>query len=498
MKEETMIKTLYKSMNKANRKTLKTHIKCLLWVVMICGLTTSLSVLLNSMGIGKENTLMIFLIGVLAITVLTKGYFYGFIGSIVSLLLFNYFFTEPLHSFIISNAQDYILIAFFLLASLICGTMSSKFQRQTEIAKQNEKTARQFYDISESFLNLSSTSSIVKKGINYINKYSNYPCSVKLDHTKFDAEESYYCSDNFSLPDYDKSKLYILPIKGLASQIGTITLANVDQPLSYEKEMLIKTVVYQMALVLDREFIYNERERIKLAMESEHLKSTLLRSVSHDIRTPLTGILGASSLILDSYEGLDDSTIRKLITDINEESSWLINSVQNILDMTRISEGHLMVNKEFESVDDLINQTVTHIPWLTNSNRLRVVMSDDIILVETDGRLIVQVLVNLLDNAVKHSGPNSIVELKAYREDNNVVFEVSDNGFGIAESIKSTLFESFITHPRYIADSSRGVGLGLAICKAIVEAHGGTITASDNPGGGAIFRIVLPSGEELQ
>jgi len=287
-----------------------------------------------------------------------------------------------------------------------------------------------------------------------------------------------------------------LPIKGLASQIGTISLANVNKPLSYKNDMLIKTVVYQMALVLDREYIYNERERIKLAMESEHLKSTLLRSVSHDIRTPLTEIMGASSFILDSYEGLDDTTIKKLVTDINEESAWLIKSVQNILDMTRISEGQLSVRKEFESVDDLINQAVTHIPWLTNTNRLRVVMPEDIILIETDGKLMVQVLVNLLDNAYKHSGQESIIELKAFRENEFVVFEVSDNGYGIDEAIKETLFDGYVTLPRNIADGSRGVGLGLAICKAIVEAHNGQITAKNKVEGGAIFRIELPYEEE--
>jgi two-component system sensor histidine kinase KdpD len=250
-----------------------------------------------------------------------------------------------------------------------------------------------------------------------------------------------------------------------------------------------------MALVLDREFIYNERERIKLAMESEHLKSTLLRSISHDIRTPLTGIMGASSLVLDSFESLDEASMKHLISDINEEALWLINSVQNILDMTRISEGQLVVRKEFEAVDDLINQTVTHVSWLTRSNRLHVVVPDDIILVESDGRLIVQALVNLLDNAYKHSGNDTIIELKAYYEHESVIFEVSDNGTGIDESIKNSLFESFVTLPRDISDSSRGVGLGLAICKAIVNAHNGKITALNKPDGGAVFRIELPCEE---
>jgi two-component system sensor histidine kinase KdpD len=362
------------------------------------------------------------------------------------------------------------------------------------MAKQNEKTAQLLYNISKSFLNLTGTSSIINNGIHYILEYTGYQCRVMLDH-KFNFEETEFKTIDFPMDEHSDNAFYTLPIMDLANQIGTITLANVKLPLSYQNDMLIKTVVYQMALVLDREFIYNERERIKLAMESEHLKSTLLRSISHDIRTPLTGIMGASSLVLDSFGSLDEASMKHLISDINEDAIWLINSVQNILDMTRISEGQLVVRKEFEAVDDLINQTVTHVSWLTRSNRLHVVVPEDIILVESDGRLIVQALVNLLDNAYKHSGNDTIIELKAYYEHKSVVFEVSDNGTGIDESIKNTLFESFVTLPRDISDSSRGVGLGLAICKAIVNAHNGKITALNKPDGGAVFRIELPCEE---
>jgi two-component system sensor histidine kinase KdpD len=467
-----------------------------LWLTVVCTATTSLSILLNSIGIGKENTLMIFLIGVLAITVLTRGYFYGFIASIASLFIFNYFFTEPFHSFVISNVQDYILIAFFLLASLICGTLSSKFQIQTEIAKKNEHTAKLLYEMSKSFLNLTGTATTVENGMHCIQKYTGYECRVILVHEKFGGVESDFCTENYPAK-IEERDLYTIPIHDLSNHMGTVSVAGVKLPLSYEEDILIKTVVYQMALVLDREFIYNERERIKLAMESEHLKSTLLRSVSHDIRTPLTGIMGASSLIVDSYDSLDEVSVKRLASDINEESARLITSVQNILDMTRISEGHLIVKKEYEAVDDLINQTLTQIAWFAVEDRISVEVPEDIVLVETDGRLMVQVLVNLLDNAYKYSGSTAKIVLRVFHGDKCVVFEVEDNGPGIDETIKNTLFEGFVTMPRNISDSSRGVGLGLAICKAIVEAHGGKIFAHNKPEGGAMFRIELPCEEEI-
>lgn len=466
---------------------MKNITKSMMVVIIIFILTTSLSILLYQMGIGKENTLMIFLVGVLAITVLTKGYVYGFIASFASLIIFNYFFTEPIHSLVIIHAQDYMLVMFFLIASMITGTLSRKFQIQTQIAKNNERTSQLLYHISESFLNLSGVQSILKKGVDYIFEHSGYRCQVVLDNRLFDDSECYF--SNF-IESYRES-VYKIPIKAHSNQLGMLIIEDVHLPLSHKDEMLIKSVVFQMALVLDREFIYSERERIKLAMTSERLKSTLLRSISHDIRTPLTGIIGASSLILDGYETLDEATVKKLVMDINEQAAWLHNSVQNILDMTRIGEGNLILKKEFESIDDLFNQTIKHIPWLTNSNQLQVFIPDEIILVEMDGRLMVQVLVNLLDNAYKHSGSESIIRLNAHPEGDKLMIDVSDNGVGIDAHIKETLFDGAIKSSREIADGSHGVGLGLNICKTVIEAHGGKINVFDNLEGGTTFRIEL-------
>ena len=471
------------------------QIKNIFYTILICFLATCFSVLLDQIGMGKQNNLMVFLVGVLIITVLTKGYFYGFIASIISLLIFNYFFTIPYETFQINNLQDYILITLFLISSSICGTMSSKFQRQSELSKQNEATTRLLYEISESFLNLNGKMSVLKNAVNYITKYTGYQCSIVLDSTKFGIHDIHFATEDFTLRDRLTAKLYTLPFEGLADEMGTITLLNPMLPLSEKNDMIIKTVSYQMSLVLDREFIYQQGQEIKIAMEREQLKSTLLRSISHDIRTPLTGIMGASSLIAESLDTLDETSIKRLATDINEESAWLYNSIQNILDMTRINEGRLLIKKEYEAVDDLIQQAVSHVPWIQKSGRLQIQMPPDIIMVMSDGRLIVQVLINLLENAFQHSGNESHIILSAFQENNFIVFLVTDDGLGIDETLKDTMFEQFVTLPRNVADGRHGVGLGLAICKTIVEAHNGTISASNRPAGGAVFRITLPLDE---
>jgi two-component system sensor histidine kinase KdpD len=449
---------------------------------------------LNYIGIDKENLLMIFLVGVLISTVATKGYQYGFLTAIICVYLFNYFFTEPYHSFVITNQQDILLILFFLIAALICGMMSSKFQHQAEKAKHNEKTAQLMYEITESFLNLTGTENIVNNALKYIYEQTGYSCMVTLDKNKFEGCQTFFRIPNNDT-EYDWASGYKLPIKGLMNQMGTITFQSAE-PFSRDTGKVINTIVYQMALILDREYIYLEREKIKLAMKSEHLKSTLLRSISHDIRTPLTGIIGASNVIMEHINTLTDTEIQKLASDINEESAWLVMTVQNILDMTRISDGKLTITKEYESVDDLINQAVSRLPSFYDLNRLITSIPQNIFLVHVDGKLFVQVLVNLIDNAFKHSGDTSQITLTAYPEDEQMVFLVSDNGIGIDPSILGNIFNGFVTKPTHTADKGRGVGLGLSICKAIVTAHAGTIEASNNKSGGSSFKITMPYEQE--
>ncbi|MCL2323854.1 MAG: DUF4118 domain-containing protein [Oscillospiraceae bacterium] len=350
-------------------------------VVAICTIAAVISLSLDKLGMAKENLLMIFLIGVFFATIIIPGYVYGFLTSLVSVLICNYFFTPPKYSFSVNSNQDFILLVFFFLTALIGGYLSS---RQAAIARKSEK---------------------------------------------------------------------------------------------------------------NMQLMNEERNKIAIAIESERLKNTLLRSVSHDIRTPLTVIMGASSTIIENFSFLDEDSIKGLVRDINEESAQLIITVQNILDMTRITEGKLKLKMEFEAVNDIIAQVVSRVPFLTSKNRLDVVIPDETIIVEVDGQLLIQALFNLLDNAYKYSEENTIVTLSVRTTEDCVIFEVSDNGNGIDASIRDTLFDSFVTLPRYSSDKGRGMGLGLSICKAIVSAHSGEITAENKSDGGALFTVKLPYRE---
>ena len=451
--------------------------------------TTLTSIALNRVGVGKENILMIFIVGVLIITAVTKGYRFGMLASCASVVIFNYFFTEPLHTFAINSTNDTVLMIFFLIASMISSSLTARFQRQLLISQRNEQTAKLLHEISRSFLNLTCKDNIIHHGIQYIKENIGYDSMVELDESG-----QIYTSDNFISGGNERSTE--LNIMGIVKRLGKLNIYDKNQNLNMEQEWLVNAVAAQMGIALDREFVYNERENTRIAMEREHLKSNLLRSIGHDLRTPLAGIAGASSYIVQRGRSLDRESIERLAGDINEQAVWLTTLVENILNMTRIENDKLEVNKQSEVVDDVVSEAVTHVVGL-NKRPFKITLPKEVIAVPMDGKMIVQVLVNLLDNAVKHTSKNCPIELIINQKHGYVEFNVADGGMGTGKnvSIHENLFDAFVTSGKTGADGKTGIGLGLAICKAVVKAHGGSITTGTSHLGGALFTFTLPYTE---
>lgn len=462
----------------------KNYLKMLL---IISGATLC-SLALGKLGIDKSNILLVFMVGVLLVAALTRGYRFGVIASCISVMVFNYFFTVPLHTFAIGNKNDLILIFFFLIASLISSSLTARFQSQLQISQKNERTAKLLYNVSQRLLNVAGESNIIHQGIQCIEEYTGYSNVVELYENR-----QTYRNENFSPGDDEK---YIeLTITGLVNKLGTLRVYTKDAALNMEQEWLVNTVAAQMGIALDREFVYNEREKIRIAMEREHLKSNLLRSISHDLRTPLTGIVGASSYILQRGENLERENVLHLLKDINEQAVWLTTMVENMLNMTRIDNGNLEVKKQIEVVDDVVNEAITHVIGL-NSRPFSKMLPKELIAIPMDGKMIVQVLINLLDNAVNHTPDGCPIEISVKQSDDCVEFCVADGGSGIDPLIAEHLFEAYVTNGRTGSDVKTGIGLGLAICKAIVQAHGGSIRTGISHLGGALFAFTLPCKEE--
>ena len=250
----------------------------------------------------------------------------------------------------------------------------------------------------------------------------------------------------------------------------------------------------QHELERQRTSLAGERQRILVESEKEKTRSNLLRAISHDLRTPLTGILGASAALLDNAGRIQPEATRELLTGIHDDADWLLRMVENVLSVTRISGGSPALHTIPEPLDELFSLVATKVRKRYPALRLSMRMPEAVTFVLVDQMLIVQVLVNLIDNAVRHSGSNE-VELCAEVSGSFVHISVIDHGHGLPQGDLNGLFEGLALRDHSANDSTRGLGIGLSICRTIVECHDGHITASNRPEGGACIRFTLPTEE---
>ena len=235
-----------------------------------------------------------------------------------------------------------------------------------------------------------------------------------------------------------------------------------------------------------------------LVAEREQMRATMLRSVSHDLRTPLTSISGNADMLLDEEAHLSSQSRKQLLQDISDDATWLRTVVENLLAITRLEDGDVALNTEVELVDDVIEEAIRHISREASQHTIVVEPSNELLLARMDPQLIVQVIVNLVNNAITHTQAGSTIVISSYREESMVAIEVVDNGPGIADEDKGQIFEPFYSARTGTADSSRSVGLGLALCRTIVQAHGGSIHVSDVAPQGSRFVFTLPAEEITQ
>lgn len=441
---------------------------------------TGCAVGISMLGVGSESIIMVFLLGVLFISVLTSSYVYGILASILSLMLFNYLFTEPKLTFVVSSTRDLILLLFFLITAIVSGFIASGLKKQMWLAAKNERTVRTLYEIASGFVSINGTEPIIQRGISYIHDYIGRPCAVRLGETIVAQSQE---------AETATGKFRDFPIQSVSGKLGSLRIFG---ETSEKKEMLITAVAMQLGIALSREQLRVEQENIRLAMERERQRSTVLRSVAHDLRSPLTALSGASSLLDENYERLSDMERKKLASDISDETLWLTNLVENILSMTRIGDQQLRLVIEDEVIDDIVSEAVSHTQRLLKDRKFTATLPKTVVMVPVDGRLMVQVIINLLENAVRHTPPEAEISLSVTERNGFVELSVADTGEGIAPEVQSKVFDRFVTLDRGITDSKRGLGLGLAICKAITEAHGGSIRMEQNRPHGAVFTISLP------
>ncbi len=271
--------------------------------------------------------------------------------------------------------------------------------------------------------------------------------------------------------------------------------------LAYDKDYPVTFITMFVAAFLTGSLSIRVKKQAKqvadaaLVAQKEQLRSNLLRSISHDLRTPLTSISGNASNLLSNGEKFDVETKKQLYSDIYDDSMWLITLVENLLSITKIEEGSLNIRLQAEMLDEIITEALQHISRKKEEHKISFQTSEDFILVKADARLIMQVIINIVDNAFKYTQKGSEITITTQKMKDKAVVRIADNGPGIPDDIKPLVFDMFYSGAKNMADSRRSLGLGLALCKSIITAHGGELELSDNMPHGAVFTFSLPIEE---
>jgi two-component system sensor histidine kinase KdpD len=460
---------------------------------------------------GLSNLIMVYLLGVVAVAARNdRGP--TVLASILSVATFDVFFVPPYFSFAVSDTQYLVTFAVMLVVALVISGLTVRIRAQADAARDRERRTAALYAMSRELANTRGVDGLLAIAVRHIVEV--FPAevaallpdgagrltvrSVPSATFRTDAAEQAVAQWVFAhrelaglgtstLPG--AAALYV-PLNGSRGAVGVLGVKP-SEPHAFdspEQLHLLETFANQTALAIERAALAEEAQAAQLRMETERLRSSLLSSVSHDLRTPLAVITGSASTLLDSRGALEATVQQDLLQTIREEAERLNRLVQNLLEMTRLESG-VEVRKEWHALEEVVGAALSRLDLTLRERPVHTDVSKDLPLVPMDDVLVEQVLINLLENAAKYTPPGTGIDVRAWAEDGRAMVEVADHGPGLAAGDEDRIFEKFY---RAAPPESRGAGLGLAICRAIVEAHGGRIWAQNRPDGGAAFRFFLP------
>ncbi len=513
-------KPYIKSKKIASRKNWLLSRNEILKTIIILITASLLSAGLKVIGMGDQNVVMTYILSVLIISRITSGYAYGVLASILSVLIFNFLFTEPYFTFYAIQRGYPITFLIMLIVALITSALTVRIKTQARFAVEREQRTEVLYEINKKLLATRGLDNIVTLTIEYITKifgrstifYTEDPqngSSGTLMQSSEDPDSIFMLSaDEIAVAHWVfinqkragagtdtlmGAGAFYMPLISQGNVVGVLGISCANgKLLDQNNRAFLRRITSQVAMALERQRLSDEQRLILVETEKEKMRSNLLRAISHDLRTPLTGILGASSAILENNDKMNKQTQNELILNIKEDSQWLIRMVENLLSVTRINEDTANVVKTPEATEEIVAEAVSRIRKRFKERKINVKVPVKLLMVPMDGTLIEQVIINLIENAIKHSGDDTVIDVNVTKINNSAVFEVSDNGEGISEQDFPYLFESYVPNGKRTSDSSRGMGIGLSICMSILKAHQGKMEAENKKEGGAIFRFTLP------
>lgn len=429
------------------------------------------------LGFTEVNIITVYLLSVLLTAIITNSRISYILSAIGSVLVFNYLFVTPHFSFDFYAQGFPITVFIMLIASVLVGTLTDRMKGHTRQSAQAAYRTNLLLETNQLIQKASTDEEILQAARTQVSKLLGRNTTVLPS----------------MVANTNHNKLHY-PIKVQSRVYGTVIIDG-DEPLEAFENSVLLSILGECALALENSRNEREKEEAKLQAENEKLRANLLRSISHDLRTPLTAISGNASFLISDSSGLDDQTRKQMYMDIYDDSVWLHNLVENLLAVTKIEEGRMELKMQPQLVEEIVSEAMQHISRKRSEHTITVTHEDDLLLAKCDARLIVQVIINLVDNAIKHTHTGSRIAIRSRSENGMAVISVADNGKGIADSEKENVFQMFYTGSTAVSDSRRSLGLGLSLCKSIVNAHGGEITVSDNDPSGTIFTFTIPTGE---
>ena len=480
------------------------------WAVVVAGLCT-----LVCLGMypyfDKANLIMVYLVGV-AFVAVRFGRWPSVVAAALSVAAFDFFFVPPHYTFAVSDTQYVVTFAVMLSVALLISTLAVRLRDQADSARQRERRTQVLYATSRELAGLTQPDEVSRAAVKQVAEVFQGPAVLFLPDERdrlrpFPPEAGAVAAEpreagvaewvfrhrrpaglgTDTLPG--AGALHVPLLAGEAC-LGVLAVRPHHDllPLAPDHLDLLGTLARLVAAPLERARLAGQAERAHVEVEAERLRNALLSSVSHDVRTPLAGITGAATGLRDQPVAADPRT-RELVATIVEEAERLNRFVTNLLDMTRLESGALRLNREWHSVEELVGGALTRMEKPLQGRRVETGVPRDLPLVNVDALLVERVLVNLLDNATKHTQEGAVVRVSAARHDGGVRVEVADDGPGLPPGDERRIFDKFF---RGGGNRPAGFGLGLAICRSIVQAHGGRIWAQSLHPRGASFRFTLP------
>jgi len=467
---------------------------------------------------GVENVDLVFLTAVVSVAV-RYGLWPSLLASVVASLAYNFFFLPPIYTLTITDPTNIAAFFFFMLIAILVSNVAARVRTQADTAVGRIRTTEQLYAFSRKLAGTATlddvlwatayqTALMLKVRVvlllpedGLLTVKAGYPPEDQLDKADLAAANWAWSNDRPAGRGSDTlpgAKRLFLPMRTGRGLIGVIGIDDdrTGPLLTPDQRRLLDALVDQGALAIERVLLVEDMDRVKRTVESERLRSALLTSISHDLKTPLASVLGAASTMRDLGSNLSDTEKRDLLATVIDESERLNRFIANLLDMTKLESGAIVPNTALHDVGEIVGSALRRASKILARHKVSLELAADLPMLQLDAVLFEQVLFNLFDNAAKYSPPDTRISIRSFRERDSVSLQVADEGEGIPPTELESIFDKFYRVQK--GDHVRpGTGLGLAISRGFVEAMNGRITAAnraDHSGAVLTIRLPVPAG----